>query len=249
MDVDLSPGYRELTPPPVLRGVLECVWVRVTAPGGPSTSVLPDACSDLIWQSGRGAFVAGPDTEPIPFTATPGEVLIGARFVPGAGGPALGVPLGAVRNQRVDAADVRPDIDRRLPGTLTPQEALRRLARTAGRLAASDPPDRSVRAAARMLADPRVRVETLADRVGLSERQLRRRFHDGVGYGPKTLQRVLRFRRFLAHLDAGGPPAGLADLAQIAGYADQSHLTRECAHLAGTTPAALARGRYTTTVA
>jgi hypothetical protein len=28
--------------------------------------VLPDACTDLIWQSGVGAYVAGPDTGPNP---------------------------------------------------------------------------------------------------------------------------------------------------------------------------------------
>jgi methylphosphotriester-DNA--protein-cysteine methyltransferase len=76
---------------------------------------------------------------------------------------------------------------------------------------------------------------------------LRRRCQAVVGYGPKTLQRVLRFRRFVSRIDAG-PPAGraahdLAALAADAGYADQAHLTRECRALAGLTPAALARQR------
>ena len=61
-----------------------------------------------------------------------------------------------------------------------------------------------------------------------------------VGYGPKTLQRVLRFGRALAALDAG---VDLARLALEAGYADQAHLTRECTRLAGAPPAALARAR------
>ena len=69
---------------------------------------------------------------------------------------------------------------------------------------------------------------------------LRRRFDDAVGYGPKTLQRVLRFQRFLA-LAATRPPrrSDLAGLAFAAGYADQAHLTRECTRLAGLPPAAL----------
>jgi transcriptional regulator GlxA family with amidase domain len=74
-------------------------------------------------------------------------------------------------------------------------------------------------------------VESLAGDLGLSERQLRRRFHAAAGYGPKTLQRVLRFRRFLA---ACNPD--LARAALDAGYADQSH---ECTRLAGRPPAAL----------
>ena len=78
--------------------------------------------------------------------------------------------------------------------------------------------------------------EALADELGLSERQLRRRFHAAAGYGPKTLQRVLRFRRFLA-----GPRDDLARAALEAGYADQPHLAREVAKLAGTTPSRLIR--------
>ena len=92
--------------------------------------------------------------------------------------------------------------------------------------------------AARRLEDPRTRVETLAGDLGLSERQLRRRFHAGAGYGPKTLQRVLRFRRFLA-----GADRDLARAALDAGYADQSHLTRECTRSPGSLAGAHARGR------
>jgi AraC-like DNA-binding protein len=84
------------------------------------------------------------------------------------------------------------------------------------------------------MAVPGARVSALD--LGVSERQLRRRFEDAVGYGPKTLARVLRFQRFLA-LAAGG--GDLARLALSAGYADQAHLTRECRRLAGRTPVAL----------
>jgi AraC-like DNA-binding protein len=106
-------------------------------------------------------------------------------------------------------------------------------------LAAAGPPDRAVGHAARRLADPRARVEALAGELGLSDRQLRRRCHAAAGYGPKTLQRVLRFRGFLARVDAAGRGADLARIALDAGYADQPHLTRECTRLAGHAPAAL----------
>lgn len=237
-------GYRELAPPPALREALACLWVRVVSPEGASpTRVLPDACVDLIWQAGRGAFVAGPDTGPKLAPASPGAVFVGARFLPGAGGPALGVPLDELRDARVDVDTMWPQLDDRLPGTLTPQAAMRRVALTAARLAVAGPPDAAVHAAAHRLADPRARVEALADELGLSDRQLRRRFRAAVGYGPKTLQRVLRFRRFLARADAAGPVLDLARLALDAGYADQAHLTRECTRLAGLPPAALARAR------
>jgi AraC-like DNA-binding protein len=108
-------------------------------------------------------------------------------------------------------------------------------------LAWQHPPDGLVVEAARRLRDPRRRVDALADELGVSDRQLRRRFDSGVGYGPKTLQRVLRFRGFLRRAERDG--GDLAELAFESGYADQAHLTRDCARLAGLPPAALLRVR------
>jgi AraC-like DNA-binding protein len=216
--------YREFAAPP-----LACLWVRVTDDN--RTPVLPDACSDLIWQAGRGGFVAGPDTGPAPVASRAGSVFVGARFRPGAGGAALGLPLSELRDQRVGLDELDRALAERLPGDLEPDEALRRIAEVAR---TAPPPDAAIAEAARRLANPDTRVETLADDLGLSERQLRRRCHAGAGYGPKTLQRVLRFRRFLATADRD-----LARAALDAGYADQSHLTRECTRLAGQPPATL----------
>ncbi|MEY9863982.1 transcriptional regulator GlxA family with amidase domain [Catenulispora sp. GAS73] len=80
-------------------------------------------------------------------------------------------------------------------------------------------------------------VPALADAVGLSERQLRRRFTEAVGYGPKTLHGILRFQHALRLGRAA--PNSLADVAYQAGYADQAHFTREVRRLAGLTPTEL----------
>jgi AraC-like DNA-binding protein len=96
---------------------------------------------------------------------------------------------------------------------------------------------------AAQLRDPSARAEELADDVGLSVRQLRRRCHAAVGYGPKTLQRVLRFQRFVRLIDAPAGPPDLAAAAAQSGYADQAHLSRECVALSGLTPVGLARLR------
>jgi AraC-like DNA-binding protein len=75
----------------------------------------------------------------------------------------------------------------------------------------------------------------LSDSLGLSERTLRRRCYEAFGYGPKTLDRILRFQRFLGLARERGV-GGTSDLAADAGYSDQSHLTREARDLAGLTP-------------
>jgi AraC-like DNA-binding protein len=246
---DLPPGYTEWPAPAGLRHAIACLWAQVTPDGGQDRDdlVLPDACSDLIWEPGRGAYVAGPDTGPVRTVMKAGTVIIGVRFRPSAGGPALGLPLSELRDQRVGLADLRRRDARRLPATLDPGTAASRALELAGALVADADPDPAAARAAVLLADPRARAEDVAADVGLSLRQLRRRCHAVVGYGPKTLQRVLRFRRFVSRLDAGLPSGqdayDLAALAAQAGYADQAHLTRECRALAGLTPGALARRR------
>jgi len=93
-----------------------------------------------------------------------------------------------------------------------------------------------------LLDGPGTTVGHVASEVALSERQLERRFRESVGYGPKTLQRILRFRRFLSEL--GKEPESSGDLARIAaetGYSDQAHLTRESRELSGLSPTQLKR--------
>ena len=234
-------GYREWLPPVGLRDSVACYWVSVTPPDhGPAVaSVMPDGCTDLIWQRGRDAFIAGPDTGPVPTQLQPGTVLVGARFWPGAGGPALGVPLAELRDQRVAVADCLPGLARQLTADLPPERAVSAIATVCQQFVAAGPADRLVRHATRLLADGQTTVAGLCGTLALSERQLRRRFDDSVGYGPKTMQRVLRFRKVLAQLTVT-PQADLATLAVLLGYSDQAHLTRETTRLAGLPPAALA---------
>ncbi len=220
---------------------VSCLWTSVSS-GAPMV-VLPDACIDLIWRRGAGAFIAGPDTGPWPTVQPAGTVLVGVRLRPGAGGPALGLPLTELRDQRVDLADAFPELAARLPGDLSPGAALGRLIDMTTWLASQRPPDPLVSRAARLLAASRERTGELARDLGVSERQFRRRCLDSVGYGPKTLHRILRFRRFVSRIDAADGRGDLASIAAETGYADQAHLTRDSVRLAGLSPAALMRVR------
>jgi AraC-like DNA-binding protein len=240
----LPPGYTEWPAPAALGDAVACLWAQVTPEGGSRAGlVLPDGCTDLVWEQGRGAFVAGPDTGPVATTMAAGTVILGARFRPSAGGPALGIPLSELRDQRADLADLRPAEARRLDPALDPEVAAARVLDVTAALVADGAPDPAVTWAARLLRDPSARAEDVAAEVGLSLRQLRRRCQAVVGYGPKTLQRVLRFRGFVSRVDARPVALDLAAIAAAAGYADQAHLTRECGRLSGLTPAALVRQR------
>jgi len=183
--------------------------------------VLPDGEIDVILRPGRPPEVAGPATRPALVALRPGEVVRGLRLRPGAAGAALGVAAHELRDLHVPLAD------------------LPRARRAHG-------PDPLVAAAvAALRRHPGLEVAALARELAISERQLRRRFHDAVGYGPRRLGRLLRLQRLL---EAGrrDPAAGGAALAAAAGYADQPHMIREVRALAGTSPGALLaeRGRF-----
>jgi len=146
----------------------------------------------------------------------------------------LGVPADVLRDDRVELAEIwGPDADRLSDQVAASDQltAIRILAREVGRRlrTSSDSPD-PIATAVSELVRRRLNVRQFAEHIGLSERQLRRRSLAAFGYGPKTLQRILRFRRAVALARRGIP---FADLAIAAGYADQPHLAREVKELAG----------------
>ncbi len=230
--MELTPGYRELAAPAAIADVVACLWVRVCTDAR-TVRIVPDGCADVVWVQGEGTMIAGPDTEAKLMTVNSGAVLVGLRLLPGAGGGVLGVPLDALRDQRVGVAEVDSALD--IDAGLAPDEVLTRfVSAVAGRRG-----DQLVTAAARRLGN--LEIGSIADELGVSERQLLRRFHAAAGYGPKTLERVLRFARFVRAIDRGR--ADIARLALDSGYADQAHLTRETNRLAGLTPVGLVQDR------
>jgi AraC-like DNA-binding protein len=237
--------YRELAPSRDLHALVACRWIREVPEGSTSTAtvVLPDGCVDLIWRDSE-LVLAGPDLSANPAPNRPGRTIRGLRLRPGVAGSVLGMPASEVLDGRFLLQDVlgtdAAELEERIGegGEETVFEHLEGMVASQVREAGPDP---LVLAATRRLGFPGSRVEWLADALGISERQLLRRFRRAVGYGPKTLDRVLRFRRFVSRAPAVA--AGKEDLARLAadlGYADQSHMTRDCLRLSGMTPARLA---------
>ena len=169
----------------------------------------------------------------------PGSRLVGVRLRPGAAGAVLGLPASELRDVSPDAADVlgrgvAAALLERLAAGADPHALLLRAAELHG----IREPDRLVRAAVVALGRPGARVGPVAAELGVSSRQLQRRISGAVGYGPKMLARVLRFRR-LQSLAA----APLVEMALDAGYADQAHMTAEVTRLAGVSPVRFLKDR------
>jgi AraC-like DNA-binding protein len=228
--------YAEHPVPTAARWLLICAWSRrVGADPAGEYRIVPDACADVIWhrESGR-LFVAGPDTRVHVSPRDPGE-LVAVRFRTGRAPSGLGVPADAVRDERVDLAELWGERAGRLADALASTHSMTDAQAVLGSAVLGGvriEPDPAVPALLRLARDG-ARVGAMADAIGITERQLHRRCLAAFGYGAKTLQRVLRFDSAMRLARGGG---GLADVAYRAGYADQAHLSREVRTLAGVSP-------------
>jgi AraC-like DNA-binding protein len=238
-------AYREFAPSRALHAVVACRWLREVPVDSvaSSTMVLPDGCVDLIWRGGQ-VTIAGLDRTARQSPIRASEQIVGIRLRPGMAGAVLGTPASAFLDVQVPLEEVlesqAAELAERLDGARDLEGEFLLLEGLVASALTEASPDPLVLAATRRLGFPGTRVDRLADALGISERQLRRRFHQSVGYGPKTLDRVLRFRRLVAQAQAVSE--GDQDLARLAaelGYADQAHMSRDSVRLTGMPPGRL----------
>jgi AraC-like DNA-binding protein len=191
--------------------------------------VVPDGCADVIVGFG-GVVAVGLADRPVVHHLAAGSACRGLRLRPEAVATFFGVPAHELRDLDVPLEDVvgtsrtRRLVDVVLHGT--PDDTM-----------TAQPPE-PLRRAFHLLR--RMSVDDVAAALGFSSRHLRRLVLEHSGLGPKTYQRVVRLRKFLAD---DGP---LSQAAMNAGYADQAHLTREVTRLCGVPPAALRAERTRT---
>ncbi len=247
-------GYREFRPAPVLAKHVLCSWSQVIGDGQSAypQRVLPDGCADIVWIGEAPPVVAGPATRTVIAELPPRSIVIGIRCHPGAAAGLLGLPASELLNLEIPLGQIWGRAADELSGRIgDAADVAAKLAVAEAGLAlrslAARPGDPLISAAIGWLArHPGDRVERLSELLEIGSRQLRRRFQASVGYGPKTLQRVLRLQRLLALAARGPERPTLAALAAEAGYADQAHMTRELGELAGRVPSALLRSPRST---
>jgi AraC-like DNA-binding protein len=133
------------------------------------------------------------------------------------------IPRPEVERVRARVAEARDDAER-----IATLESL-----LLGRLRSET--DLVVAAAVRALEETRgaLPIRALAKRLGISQDPLEKRFRRAVGSTPKQLASLLRLRHAIA---SWKPGVSLAELAQQAGYFDQSHFSRELRSVTGEPP-------------
>lgn len=228
---------------------IEAVWrYRPLAPG--RQRVLPDGRMDLVVHCTAGLadeatpillVIAGPADTPAEVVLRPETVILGVRFRIGWGGACLGIAPSALRNRTMSGRDVdlclgplAAEILQQRTGQGV-EDALRRVAEAlASRTPVAVSHKRALDAVGRMI--DWVRYGN-GDAPGAfpSARTLRRDMAAAVGLPLRTLSGILRFQRAMVFLVVGAE--SLSEIAVVAGYADQAHMTREFRRFGGFTPA------------
>ena len=250
--------YREIIPQPPLNKHIECFWtLESDAPSTQPERILPDGCIELILNFGDRFsqhcdhtrklqpknFLVGQMTGPIMISPSGPVQLIGIRFHPGGTLPFLRLPLHEITDQVVELGSLSSALERDLLRVASESPLLSEKIRAVERfltmsLAKSQYDSWLMNVAARIVdSHGLIAVDELAGDVGISSRQLERRFLREVGVGPKLLGRIIRFQQVFRAVEQSNN--AWAEIAIECGYYDQAHLIRDFNRFAQQTPAVL----------
>jgi AraC-like DNA-binding protein len=255
---------REYAVHPELAPFVRCIWSlesRGRVRGDARERILPDSCVELVFhfhdpfrtyfatgESGLqpGSFVVGQMRRFIEIAPEGRAGFVAVRFLARGAYLFFQRPLREVAGGVVDLEDLWPAHAREwteriaLAGDMSArvrfiEQALLSLLRRQGR---TQP---AVDRALQLIEGSRgqLRVDRLADEIGVSTRHLTRQFQAAVGLSPKEFSRVSRFLHAIELLTAGRH-AAMADIALDCGYCDQSHFIHDFQELAGMSPGELA---------
>jgi len=236
-------SFQESVPRPFLRQHFQSTWTNRFSSPDERALILPDGFIHLRWLDGRLS-IHGPDRSARVEELRHGSLVVGFKFQPGAAARWLRAPISSFAGMRIPLEEILGRKARAIAEwaseAKTESGIVQRIEIGLEDLARNMPsPDAE---AERMLSllDSKVAATApdaadIASALGVSVRTFRRRCEELFGYGPKTLERILRFQRFLT-LVRSPIETHLADCALRAGYADQPHLSRESRRISGLSP-------------
>jgi len=208
---------------------------------------LPDGRTTLVFrviEEGRrgDVSVAGPRTCALFKNATGVARVVVLQFKPGWSAPLLGVAANALTDRIVPLEDIwgrsGGDLCRELLAAPSLPDLIDRVTQALAvrtHLLFEPASGRLARQAVHLFEGGEVRVERVAERLGVTARHLRRVFTESVGIGPKEFARTVRLQRAVRR---AATSKDWARIAADAGYYDQAHLIADFRQLVGLTPGA-----------
>jgi AraC-like DNA-binding protein len=243
----MSLRYQEFAPSQRFARHIECFWSHESTERLPNFRVLPDGCSDIIFERPAGSYggltIVGTMTRASVLRLRPRQTTFGVRFHPGMGVRFLRVPAPEIVNQSMALNDSwnslrTRQLHERLDESRSANDCIRAIEAALGEPLELDAAEKALA----WLVENRgqVPMDELADAASLSPRQFRRTCLERTGLSPKRLARVLRFRHALWH----GRPDRQRDWTDVAlecGYYDQAHFINDFREFSGLAPGEFVR--------
>lgn len=188
--------------------------------------------------------ITGPMIRPMRLRPTGAVNLFGICFRPGGSYPFFKIPAHEMVDQSPDVSDFwgsegRNFVDHVHNDCLTTESRIEAISAHLWNLLGKNSRDDAAVNAAIEFIDyfkGRISVHGLARYLGMSCRNLERKFKERIGMTPKQLCRNIRFKHTYKSIEAS-PRDNWVDLALACGYYDQAHLINEFRYFTGTSPA------------
>ncbi len=260
--------YNRYKPQPPLNSLVQCLWYSEGLQGSHAFErILPNGEFGIVldlreepvilydgqdiarFQQYSPAVFCGARSDCFVIDTSRQERVIGIQFTPGGALPFLRMPAWEVADQTCELDDIWPRQaaslrERLLSAASVPTmfQSLEQALFANLRLDTTAP--REIRFAIHKLAAPHtgLRIQDVADAVGMGKRQFLDQFRNHTGLTPKAFQQVRRFQTVLAALHRNSSSARTrfrddwACLALECGYYDQPHFIHDFRRFSSMTP-------------
>jgi AraC-like DNA-binding protein len=252
--------YHQFKPSNCCRSIVEEIWVQESPaePDAMPTTIPPNGRIELVIHFGdpfelitdagpktlTSAHIAGQQHNPVSVKATGKTGVIIVRFYPWSASSLMSQPLPEFTDSLVDLPDVWPETTvARLKESVHSASTPRERAAAVDAFICAETEGGGADLACKTSIDlmnknwGRQKIDSIAAIIGLSRRQLARRFSNGTGTSPKKMSRLLRAQKAITCIRNG---VLVHDVVGMCGYADQSHLIHDVVTHTGKRPSELA---------
>ena len=247
--------YQEFSPSSLLQPFIKCFWVLENEYSNPEDKerVLPDGSMELIFHYGdrfqeagavqAGAFVYGQLHQAIDISPTGKTGILGIRFYPNGLSPFTHIPGKEISNRPAIFRELfhlaGEEIKDQLMNCTTTEQRINLMTNFLEKQLLSHGhrfDDMSNWCVQQIITlQGQSSKHDLLQHVGLSQRQLERRFKDAVGLTIKHFSRIIRFQHTLKLMQSSKSYT-LTSLAHHAGYYDQAHFIKDFREFSGVNP-------------
>ncbi|MEM6766852.1 MAG: helix-turn-helix transcriptional regulator [Bacteroidota bacterium] len=236
--------YREIVPSKRLSCVIDSFWTYLNKEEPESFKVLPDSCTDLIFDLKRDiGFISGIMSKYQIRELEKGCHLIGIRLKAESFYSLTRIPPNEIKNLRTEIGNVfsKQDVHTisRLYSLKSIHDKISFLEGFVAQKLKENHQDKdelaiSIAKNIRMLKG-NLTIESLAIAHGVSLRQAERRFKNAIGLSPKEYANVIRFIHAREAISTS-PKSSLLEIAFDGGFFDHSHMTYEFKRISGESP-------------